>query len=35
MVPFLGPPIGFVALLLGLGLIAARAWEALGYSSVR
>jgi cytoskeletal protein CcmA (bactofilin family) len=30
LVPFLGPPVGFVAMLLGLGLLTARAREALG-----
>jgi cytoskeletal protein CcmA (bactofilin family) len=30
LVPFLGPPVGLVALLLGLGLLTLRAREALG-----
>ena len=29
LVPFLGPPVGFVAMLLGLGLLAERARAAL------
>ena len=37
LVPFLGPPVGVVALLLGLGLLSARAREALlqGWASPR
>ncbi len=32
MVPFLGPPVGFVALLLGLGMLFARARDMLGWA---
>ena len=34
LIPFLGPPVGFVALLLGLGLLSARGREALSDHSL-